>query len=232
MAPRIEQLFYILNARVGVSGFTTAGGTSDTITAALTSALSTASRSGGSVPLQIGSSAQEGVETATGKNLTPIYDQAQHRYVDANGNDVYGKLTFGGSNWTLSYFSAPNGTEAAFTMPATAQIGFEFDYCFNLVDLPRSAISATTDRRIAPDPAQTGMRLGQETLAVTATNTLAAASNAQTGAVAYLVVNGFVYRATGTTPPCTVSGKTWTWSQANAQFSLQPGDDVLAVYSY
>ena len=232
MAPRIEQIFYILNGRIGVSGFTTAGGTSDTVTTALTSALSTASRSGGSVPLQVGNSAQEGVETATGKNLTPIYTSAGTRYQDANGNDVYGKMGNSGSTWTLGYFSAPGGTEAVFTMPASASIGFEFDYCFNLADLPRSAISATTDRRIAPDPAQTGTRLFQEVLTVTSTNTLSALTNAQSGSIAFLIVNDLYYRAAGTTPPCTFAGKTVTWSQANALFSLIPGDDVAAVYSY
>ena len=232
MSPRIEQIFYILNARIGVSGFTSAGGTSDTINSALNSALSTASRSGGSVPLQVGSSAQEGIETATGKNLTPLYDSQGHRLLDTTGTDVYGKVTFGGTNWTLSYFSAPGGTEAPISISAGTLLGFEFDYRFNLADLPRSAISATTDRRISPDPAQTGMRLAQEILAVTADNTLAAASNAQTGAIAYLIVNNLSYRATGPTPPCAVSGKAWSWNQANAGFKLIAGDDVVAVYSF
>ena len=226
-----KQINYFLEARVGISGFSSAGGSSDTITSALTTALSTASRSGGSVPLQVGGATQEGVDTAAGYNLTPIY-AGPIRLTDANGNDVYGKITVSGSTWTLSYFSAPNGTETAYTMAASTSIGFEVPYVFSFADLPLTALTATTDRRIAPDPASTGMRLQQDALTVTAANTLSTLSKSATGGVFMLLVNGVAYTTAGTGAPVSVSGTTVTWSATNAGFALATTDDAKAVYSY
>lgn len=227
-----KQINYFLEARVGVSGFSSAGGASDTITSALTTALSTASRAGGSVPLQVGSANLEGVDTATGFNLTPIYIASGVRLTDTNGNDVYGKITNSGSTWTLSYFSAPSGAEAAYTMAASTSIAFEVPYIFSFADLPLTAITAVTDRHIAPDPANQGMRLQTDALTVTATNTVSALSRTQNGGVFFLYVNGVAYRNVGGSPPVSVSGTVVTWNATNAQFALATTDEVTAFYSY
>lgn len=228
----VKQISYFLETRVGISGFSSAGGTSDTITSALTTALSTASRSGGSVPLQVGGLTQQGVDTAAGFNLTPIYTAAGVRLTDASGNDVYAKITNSGSTWTLSYFSAPNGTEATYTMAASTSIGFEVPYIFSLANFPLQGITSMTDRRIAPDPASGGMRLQMDALTVTAVNTVSALSRAQNGGVFLLYVNGVAYRSIGGSPPVSVSGTAVTWSASNAGFALATSDEVTAFYSY
>lgn len=73
MSVQAKQINKLLQAWTGISGLSTAGGTSDTITTALTTALNTAGNGGVSVPLQVGSNAQMGVNTSTGFNTTPIY---------------------------------------------------------------------------------------------------------------------------------------------------------------
>lgn len=228
-----KQIEKKLQAWVGIAGFATAGGTSDTITSALTTALNTAGNGGVSVPLQVGSASTEGVNTAAGFNLTDVFNGATgQRLTDTNGNDVYAKITNSGSTWTLSYFSAPGGTEAAYTMAASTSINFEVPYIFSFDHLPFTAIAALVDRHIAPDLATFGFRLFAEALTVTAANTLSAITNAATGTVQQLIVNGIVYTSLGSAPPFTVSGKAVTWSASNAGFSLATTDDVKAVYSY
>jgi hypothetical protein len=233
MAIQPKQIAKLLQAWVGIAGFTAAGGTSDTITSVLTTALGTAGNGGVSVPLQVGSGSQEGVNTSTGFNQTQVFLASNgDRLVDGAGNDVYAKITNSGSVWTLSYFSAPNGTETPYTMVASTVINFEVPYVFTFDHLPYTAIAAMIERHIAPDLATFGYRQTMETLTVTATNTLANAAYAPNGTTALLLVNGVAYTATGAAPPFSYSGKTLTWSAANAGFSLATTDDVKFVYSY
>lgn len=233
MLIQAKQIAKPMLAWVGIAGFTTTGGTSDTITSALTTALNTAGNGGASVPLQVGSASQEGVYTVTGFNVTDVFSGTTgQRLTDSNGNDVYAKISNSGSSWTLSYFSAPGGTETAYTMPASTLINFEVPYVFSFNDLPLTAITAMISRHIAPDLATFGFRLFSEALTVTAANTVSALTNAATAVVQQLIVNGVVYTSLGSSPPFTVSGKAITWSAANAGFGLATTDDIKAVYSY
>jgi hypothetical protein len=227
-----KQIDFTLEARVGLSQFQSLGGTSDDITAALTSALATASRSGGAVPLQIGSTTVPGVNTATGFNLTPVYDGKSVRITDSAGDDVYGKVSLVGSKWTMSYFSAPGGTETAFSMAAGQMLGFEVAYIFAFADFPVSGFTQTTDRRIAPDPATTGTRTMLDVLTPTATNTLPALSRSPSGGFFELRVNGVSYRATGGSPAVSYNGTAVTWNATAAGFAISTADEVSAIYSY
>ncbi len=233
MLTQAKQVQKLLQAWVGIAGFSTAGGTSDTITSALTTALNTAGNGGVSVPLQVGSSSTEGVNTSAGFNVTNVFlGTTGLRLTDGTGNDVYGKITNTGSTWTLSYFSAPGGTETAYTMAAATSINFEVPYVFTFDHLPYTAIVALVDRHIAPDLATFGFRLFSEALTVTAANTVSNLTNTATSTLQQLVVNGIVYTSLGSSPPFTVSGKAITWSASNAGFALATTDDVKAVYSY
>jgi hypothetical protein len=234
-----KQITRFFQAPIGISGFSTAGGSSDTITSAITAALNTAADSGSSVPLQVGNGAPgsqvEGVQTAAGLNLTPIYNSGTKiKYLDGSGAEVYGKVTNLGSTWTLSYFSLSGGTENAFTMPASASIAFELPYVFTFDHLPYTAMMAVLERHVAPSSATgaAGTRLFAEAVAVTSANTLAGLTNAADGKIARLNVNGLIYTNLGSAPSFTVSGKTITWSAANAGFALATSDVVSAEYSY
>ena len=228
-----KQITKFMQAWVGIAGFASAGGTSDTITSALTTALNTAGNGGVSVPLQVGSGSTEGVNTAAGFNQTQIFQAANgDKLTDATGQEVYAKVTNSGSAWTLSYFSAPNGVETAYTMTAATSINFEIPYVFSFDHLPFTAIAAMIERHIAPDLATFGFRQFAEALTVTAANTLSSFTNTPNGVVTMLLVNGVTYTPLGSSPPFTVSGKVITWSAANAGFALATTDDVKAVYSY
>ncbi len=228
-----KQIGKLLTATVGIAGFATAGGTSDTITTALTTALATAGNGGVSVPLQVGSATQEGVDTAAGFNLAKVFLSASGKTLtDGNGNDVYGKVSVAGAVWSIAYFSAPGGVEAAFAMPAAASIAFDVPYIFSFADLPLRALTAVAERHVGPDLAAYGFRSQGDALTVTAANTLSALSQTAAGTFFLLVVNGLAYTALGSNPPFSVAGTAVTWSAANAGFALMPGDDVKAVYSY
>ena len=239
MLTQAKQIAKFLMAPIGVSGFSTAGGPSDTVTAAITSALNAAADNGGSVPLVAGSGAYgsqvEGVITAAGLNLTPIYSSGTKlKYLDGNGSEVYGKFSVSGSTWTLSYFSLVGGAETAFAMPASAMLAYEVPYLFNFDHLPYTALMAIVERHVATAVALTGAgtRLFAEAVAVTSANTLAALTNTATGVLQKLNVNGLIYTNLGSAPPFSIAGKTVTWSAANAGFALAPSDSVSAEYSY
>lgn len=233
MGVKAKQIDKLLQGWIGISGLSTAGGTSDTITTVLTTALNTAGNGGVSVPLQVGSNAQMGVNTATGFNTTPVYQGgSKDLYLDANGQEVYGKITVSGSTWTLSYFSIIGSTETTFTMPAAASVDFEVPYVFTFDTLPFTAITSLVNRHIAPDPSAFGQRFQPDVLTVTATNTVSALSRAYAGPYAMLLVNGVVYTNFGPTPPFSVSGTAVTWSAANAGFPLATSDEVKAIYGY
>jgi len=228
-----KQIQKFLAGTVGIAGLSTIGGTSDTITTALTTALSSAGNGGVSVPLQVGSSTQEGVDVATGFNLAKIFASATGKnYTDVGGNDVYGKVSVAGSVWTISYFSAPGGAEAAFAMPASASIAFDVPYIFSFADLPLRALTGATERHVAPDLAAYGFRSQADALTVTAANVLSALSQTYAGSFFMLIVNGMVYTPYGSNPPFSVAGSTITWNSSNAGFALATSDDVKAVYSY
>ena len=228
-----KQIAKFQAAFVGISSFSTAGGSSDAITAALTTALSSAAFSGGSVPLQVGSPTNEGVDTAPGFNTTKIYLTATGKnYTDGNGNDVYGKITFASNAYTLSYFSAPGGTETAFAMPAAASIAFDVPYIFSFADLPLRALTGVSERHVAPDLAAYGFRMQPDALTVTSTNTLSALSQTYVVGMAQLNVNGIIYASWDPSPAFTISGKTVTWNATNAGFPLATTDDVTIAYTY
>lgn len=228
-----KQIQKNLQAWVGIASFATAGGTSDTITTTLTTALSTAGNGGVSVPLQVGSAAQMGVNTAAGFNVTPVYVAGtKDVLLDASGQEVYGKITNSGSAWTLSYFSIVSGTETAYTIAASTSIDFEVPYVFTFELLPLTAITAAMQRHVAPDPSANAGRTQADALTVTATNTVSALSRAYAGPWAMLLVNGVTYTNFGPTPPFSISGTAVTWSAANAGFALATTDEVKAIYGY
>ncbi len=228
-----KQITKFLQAWVGIAGFSTAGGTSDTITTVLTSALNTAGSGGVSVPLQVGSATQMGVSTTAPFNVTAVFVAGtKDVLLDGNGQEVYAKITNAGSAWTLSYFSVVGTAETAYAMAASTAIDFEVPYIFSLDALPVTAITGATQRHISPDPAAFAGRTQPDALTVTAANTLSALSKTYAGPWAILIVNGVQYTNFGSTPPFSVSGTAVTWSAANAGFPLATTDEVKAIYGY
>ena len=226
-----KQISKVMAAAVRASGLVVATTTSSTVvTTAITTALTTAS-DGSSVPLVVSSSNGAGVVTTGAAARVEIYNTtSKDKILATNGEEVYGRLTEAAGVYTLSYFTLPNsGTETAYTFPAAATIDFEFNYRFELHQLPTDAIIATIARNISQDPSSAAWTLFGESISVTATNTLANLTKTPTAqSTVELIVNstqqepGFDF---------TISGKAITSVPASAGFSLATTDRVYAIYS-
>ena len=231
MLTQAKQIFKLLSAMIGVAGFTTGTANNDTITAPLTTVLSTAGNGGTTVPMQVGSATQMGIGYGSAAaNYIPIYlsGAQKTKAQDINGNDIYAKLS---ATNVLTYFSAPGGVETAYTWPAATAIDFEVPYIFSFDALPIGALVGVTERHVAPDPKGAGMRFQNDVLVPTAVNTLPALSLVPNGVSTFVFINGVRYLV-GTGQGFTLVGQQITVVPAVLGFSVATTDDVEAVYSY
>ncbi|MCJ2021048.1 hypothetical protein MKK84_27110 [Methylobacterium sp. E-065] len=234
-----KQLIKPILAPIGATGFNSAGGTSEPVTAILTTLVSSAGDGGKAVPLQAGSLrvgsqfGQQGFCVTAPYNDVLVFDGATGKdFDDGNGNEVYGRLSNASSVWTLNYFSKIAGVETAFAMPASKVLDLEFNYVFSFDALPSTAFIGVRARHVGPDPAAYGWREQSDSLTVTALNTLSALSRTPDGRKLTLNVNGIIVPSGGATPAFTFSGTTLTWSPTNAGYPLETTDVVAATYTY
>lgn len=73
----------------------------------------------------------KGVVVNNPQNYTFLKNTNGDQIEDAFGNEVYGRVTFSGGNWTLSYFSLVTGTETAYTFPSSITIEWFYQKLFN-----------------------------------------------------------------------------------------------------
>lgn len=228
----LKQLTGVFAGFIRISAFT-ADGASDTVTSAITTALSTAGRGGVAVPLQASSGEDSVGVVVTGDNRVEIYDAATKQKVkDASGNEVYGRITHSGGVYTLTYYSLVSGTETAYTSFSSTSIDFEFLYRFDLYRLPSGFATGVKSRNVSDDPAGTGGTVYREQLTPTGTNALPDLTKTPTSSsVLLLYVNGVAIDSFGSgSAPFSLSGKTITWSATNAGFTLETTDRVIASY--
>ena len=227
-----KQINKVMGAPIRVGAFA-ALGTSNTVTSAITTALGTAGDGGVSVPLQISTSNGLGVVTTGANNRIEIYNAtSKDKILSPNGEEVYGRLTESGGIYTLSYFTLPDtGVETAYSLPSTS-IDFEFTYRFDFARLPTDAIVLTGVRNISNDPSGNAGKLFRERITVTGTNTLNNLTKTPTDSnLVVLIVNGISYDTFATAPfSVNLSTRVLTWSAANAGFSLETTDRVIAQY--
>jgi len=220
---------------LSLSGFSTAGGGSDTISTPLATLASTATRQGGSLPLQSanlnsGSEAQGFVVTTPLNKVELRQSNGQH-VLDSNGDDVYGRLTVSGSTWTVAYYSLVNGVETAYTGMASATVlTMLIPAFFTLANYPYTSDFIVADVSVDSDVSNVGKRATSQALTIATSNTIPSLSQTPTGEVR-LVVNGVSYSSLDTTPLFSVSGTTITWNAANG-FTLPVGANVIAYYTY
>lgn len=225
-----KQISKMMLAMVGIAGFVHAApaATAD-ISAAIATAYSTAANSGTAIPVQVGSASAEGVSVGSGLNSSLIYDSASGENVkDANGNEVYGKITNAGAVYTLSAYSVIAGVETAFSLPA-GTYDFEVPTWFTFDNLPATALIGPSERHVQPDPSS-ATRIVTDTLTPTALNTLPALSQTPQGGLFMLNVNGQVFSAVSQFG--SVAGTAVTWTPATAGFNLATTDVVTATYTY
>lgn len=230
---KAKQIEKNLSAYVRVGAFS-ATGTDDVVTTPITTALNTAGDGGVSVPLQPSTAVGTiGVITTSPNNRVEIYNATTKEKInDASGDEVYGRLTHSGGVYTLSYFTLPSsGTETAYNFASSTSIDFEFSYRFDFGRYPTDGAIAVRARNVSDDPAAGGGRTVVEQLTVTGQNAIANLTfTPTTTANVLLIVNRAVYETLGTAA-FSVSGRTITWSAANAGFNIETTDRVIASYT-
>lgn len=134
-----KQIDKITEQYIKIPAFT-ANGSSDDITSALTSVLTTAGAGGISVPLQIGSTTSEGVNTSAIVNI--LKNSSNRNVLDTGSSIVYGKLTVTSGVYTLTYFStnAYDDTEGTHSFPTSTTIDIYIKYFFTFGALPNNSV--------------------------------------------------------------------------------------------
>lgn len=230
-----KQILRILSATIKVAGVSiTSGNSSKDVTSALTTVLTTAGDNNTSIPLQISSgSASPGVIVTSGINRNELFDNTtKEKLSSVAGNEIYGRLTFATSVYTLSFYYLDGaGAEQPYTFTSNTTIDFDFNYRYEFHQLPADALVFQMSRNISSDPKVSGILPKTEVLTVTATNTLSAISIAPNlSNPVYLSVNGQQIDRLGGSPAFTVSGVTVTWNQTNAGWPLETTDRVVIAY--
>jgi len=238
MAIDRAQLNWLQDARVSIGGFAGTAAASNIITAALTTALSSAGDNGVAVPLQIAGANTLGVITTPPDNVAIVLDATNKRpLADAGGNEIYGKITEAAGVYTLSYFKLVAGVETIHTFASANSLDVFFAYRYDAARFPKNAGLVVGGRIINQDPSLAGgSTVRSERLTVTATNTFSALSQAPTSATNILLIVGLngggesLNAFGGGAAAFSVSGTTITWSAANAGYSVPTTYQVTAVY--
>ncbi|MBW4597474.1 MAG: hypothetical protein KME46_32405 [Brasilonema angustatum HA4187-MV1] len=225
------QVEKLLNAFVRVNNASATGG-SITVTSGITTALSTAGEGGVAVPLQVASATQIGV---VAPGVVPLFANSTKKpLTDANGNEVYGKLTEASGVYTLTFYSNVNGTETAYSFSAATAIDYLISYKYDLGRYPSDAATAypVGDINIAAQSGSTIPRWYNEKLNVTASNVVSSLSKLpQSATTVFLIVNGKVENAFGgASAAFSMNNKDITWSATNAKYSLTTSHEVIAFY--
>jgi len=222
-AEQIERYFYL---PLGALSFA-ATGTSDIVTSELTAL---ASGNVPPVPLQVSTAKDvQGFVTSPPFNKCLLQDSTtKQAFDDGFGNEVFGRITEATAVFTLSFFAIVSGTESSVDI-GSRTIDFFPIYNFGFSFFANEAFIRTNARIVGDDPTDKGGFTRRDTLAVTATNTIADLPKTPiTGTVRLYVNPGGPYTE-GVS--FSISGKAVTWIPANAGFDIRTTYTVKAVYN-
>jgi hypothetical protein len=228
-----KQSIKFMSAPVRMNGISVSGSSAD-ISTAIATALSTAGDGGVSVPTQVlGGTNKIGVLTTAPSNRCKIYAALSDGEIVANDERVYGRLTESGGVYTIAFYRFTNaGVETAYSFASATNIDIEFNYRFDWHRLPADAIIAIESRDIAQDSSGSGQKVFRERLTIATQNVIPDLTKTpdQNYNVTF-IINGLVYSSIGGSAPFSISGKTATWSVANAGFNLDTTDRIDASYT-
>jgi hypothetical protein len=176
-----------------------------------------------------------GVFTSTPHNFVSVFGVNRKPILTANGRTVYGRLTFSGGVWTLTYYTWSGTTEEPHTFADAASIDIVFSLFTHAADRPLGYEVLVTEYDLSSHSSG-GNGLVRVQLNTTAQDTIAdMTDNAPTGN-ALLVYNGIQYDSNRTDPFFTVNAKAVTWNFSNAGFHLPSGitkaSSELVLYFY
>lgn len=235
-----KQVKRIISASIKVVGVSvTASSSSVVVTTPITSALAIAGDGGTAVPLSVSSGYNvAGVITNAPLNRSEVYDSTSKKKIPQlpTNNEIYARLTQASNIYTLSFFYLDNtGTEAPYIFSSNSTIDFDFNYRFEFQQLPSDALISQIARNIYQDAAGgSGSGVLQiEQLTVFSLNTLSQLANTPSDVnKVELIVNGQAVDALGGTSAAfkVTGGVNITWTAANAGYSLETTDRVIAKY--
>lgn len=210
------------------TGFTTAGGVNDDITATL-GTLATAD----SVPVQVAveTAGSEAMGYVLNKQLQLWDSTSKSAISDGAGNEVYAKITKPSSVYLLNYYSLVAGAETAYSMAASASVDFAPIYFYNDLKLPVDAFTRVKAIEVGEDPINRSVEYS-ELLSVTATNTLSDLSTTPVdGSKVTLLINGLAYDSVDGSVSTSGTEVTWNFTAGSGGFDIATtGYTVEAVY--
>ena len=172
-----------------------------------------------------------GVVTAVGENRVLVYQNGSQNVIQSNtGEEVYGRITTDGTNFTLNFFTLEDdGNETAYTI-GEGTYDFFMPYRYSFEKLPDDALIRVKSKRVSDDPAGGGGREVMQIVAVSALNTTA---NLVFTPVPGSFVWGHVDGHSVDSLPggaFSVAGKAITWSPATASYDLEISDRFVVHY--
>lgn len=231
-----KQVQKILTGPIKITGVAvTSSNSSVVVTSAITSALTVAGDGGTAVPLQVSASnTAAGVITSAPLNYSDIWNNTTKDKIENTlGREVYGRITNVTTTYTLSFYYLDNtGTEQPYTFTSNTTIDFDFNYRFEFHQAPADIIVSQLSRNVSQDAQGAGSITRYELLSVSGLNSITALTTTPTSATAVkLFVNGKLEDPLGGSPSFTISGGVnITWNSANAGYSVDTTDRVVAEY--
>jgi hypothetical protein len=225
-----KQIKKYIAAPIRVNNLTVVGSTFN-ITSSITSILTTAGFNGGSVTLSPSSSElTTGVIVSGTNNRVEIYKSSTKLKMEGPGGEIYGRITYDSSVYTLSFYTLVSGLETSYNLPSNA-IDFEFNYRYEFKDLPTDALIGIVTRNVNQDLPSSGT-LVTESLTVSGINLVSDLSSApDTSSNIALIVNGQEFNNLTASSAFSVVGTAVTWIPLNAGFDLEITDKVIARYT-
>ncbi len=225
-----KQIKKYISAPIRINNLSVSG-TSFDITASITSVLTTSGFNGGSIALlPSASELVTGIIVSGTNNRVEIYKSSTKLKIKGPGGELYGRITFASSIYTLSFYTLVSGVETAYNLPLDS-IEFEFNYRYEFKDLPTDALIGIVTRNINQDLPSSG-DLVTESLTVSGINLVSDLSSApDTSSNITLIVNGQEFNNLTVSSAFSVVGTAVTWIPLNAGFDLEITDKVIARYT-
>lgn len=229
-----KQIDRILSGSIKLLNVTIGAGLNNIIiTAPITSVLTTAGNNGVSVPTQTSSNVfTPGVVVTSPINKSEVFDHTTKLPItDINGNEIYGRIIYSGSNYILNLHYLSSGVETPYTTVSSITIDFDFIYRFDFNTLPADALIAVISKNVTLDPKGQGATMMVEKLTVVATNSVSVLGNIPSAPTkTILSINGKEEYTLGASPAFSLAGATVTWNAGNAGYSLETNDIVYVKY--
>lgn len=229
-----KQVKKLLSGFIKITGLSVGSSASSlNVTSQITSALAVAGDGGSSVPLIASSTTiDNGVAVTSPSNICEIYDNITKQKLTSPGSEVYGRLTFGSSIYTLTFFYLDNsGTETGYTFGSSATIDFDFIYRFKFHEFPSDGFVSVVSKNVYQDSKGASSVEANEVLTVTSTNVLSNLSSSPAFPTrTKLHINGKTELPVGSTPPYTIASNVITWNSSNAGYILETTDYVTVTY--